>query len=485
MCGCHTSVRVAIFVVALGVPVARSQQQENGQGNLPAPASYSPFTAKQVSLEDTNANPQQLVPDTRALAGARELSLGAPGLTRSFWQPFFGLMLTVDTNPLTAIRSSGLTTWSSLFGGIDVRRILGRSDLTLNYVGGGLTADNTNSGASLVQQLEFSEKLTYRRTVISFLEQLSYLPEPAFGSYVSGGQSFSDAQGLSLQPALIPNQSILTTRGRRISQSFLTEIDRLLTPRSSVTFVGSYSLLRFLDNGFLNSGDTLFQVGYNYQLTPKDTIALLYRFTTLRFNNFDQSIHGHVAQVAFGRRITGRLAFHAEAGPEVAFFRTPVSTSMGTSGGSTTTTNSSARAYWTLDTSMTYERWHTQFGLAYDHSLSGGAGVLAGAVNDQVSGSINRRYSRSLDGGFVFGYARNEGLNVPTQAPSKESYTYWFSGVNVSHPWGRWANVFMDYRLQFQKSNASFCVGATCGESFVRHTISIGFGWRPRPIPIQ
>jgi len=80
------------------------------------------------------------------------------------------------------------------FRRIDVRRTLGRSDLTLNYVGGGLTADNTNSGASLVQQLEFREKLTYRRTVISFLEQLSYLPEPAFGSYVSGGQSFSDAR---------------------------------------------------------------------------------------------------------------------------------------------------------------------------------------------------------------------------------------------------------------------------------------------------
>src|SRR5260370_42057645 len=98
-------------------------------------------------------------------------------------------MLTVDTNPLTAIRSSGLTTWSSLFGGIDVRRIMGRSDLTLNYVGGGLASDNTNSGVSLVQQLGFSEKLTCRRTVISFLEQVSYLAEPAFRFFVSGVRS--------------------------------------------------------------------------------------------------------------------------------------------------------------------------------------------------------------------------------------------------------------------------------------------------------
>ncbi len=464
--------------------MARSQQQAYGQGNLRAPATDSSFTAKQVSVEDTNANSQQLAPDTRALAGAQELSLGAPGLTRSFWQPLFGLMLTVDTNPLTAIRSSGLTTWSSLFGGIDVRRILGRSDLTLNYVGGGLIGDNTNSGNSIVQQLELSEKLTCRRTVISFLEQLSYLPEAAFGSYMSGGQSFSNANGLSLQPALIPNQSILTTRGQRISQSFLTEVDRFLTPRSSVTAVGSYSLLRFLDNGFLNSGDTVLQVGYNYQLTPKDTIALLYRFTALRFNNFDQSIHGHVTQVAFGRRITGRLAFHAAAGPEVAFFRTPVSTSMGTSGGSTTT-SSLARAYWTLNTSITYQKRYTQFGLAYDHSVSGGAGVLPGAVSDQVSGSINSQLRRSLDSGFVLGYAHNRELNVAAPTPSNQTYTYWFSGVNFTHPWGRWTNVFLNYRLQFQNSNTSFCVGIICGQSFVRHTVSIGFGWSPRPIPIQ
>jgi hypothetical protein len=483
----HTSMGVAILVMVLGVPVVRSQQQPNGQVTPPTPALHSPTSSagSNENAEDPNANPQELAPDTRALAGAQDLSLGVPVLTHSFWQPLFNLMLTLDTNPLATNHSSGLTTWTSLFGGIDLHRMSGRSDLTLNYLAGGLTANNGNASNSLSHQLELDEKLSWRRTAISFLDQLSYLPEADFGSGVPSGPSLPGAQGLSLQPVLTPNQSILTTRGQRISNSFLTEVDRFLTPRSSVTFVGSYSLLRFLDNGFLNLSDAVFQAGYNHQFTRKDTVALLYRFTAFRYNNFDQSIDGHVVQVSYGRRVTGRLAFQVAAGPEVGFFRTPISTSTGTSGGSTTTTSSSTQAYWTLDTSMTYQRQRTQFGLAYDHSLSGGAGVLAGAINNQVSGSINSQLARTLNGAFVLGYARNQGLNVAAPAPSNQSYNYWFSGMNFSHPWGRWTSLFLSYRVQFQNSSTVFCVGATCGKSLVRHTVSIGFGWRPRPIPIE
>ncbi len=473
--------------MVLGVPVARSQQQSNGQTTPPILALPWPpsSAASNGNAEDPNANPQVLAPDKRALTGAQDFSLGVPALTHSFWQPLFNSMLTLDTNPLATNHSSGLTTWTSLFGGIDLHRMSGRSDLTLNYFAGGLTANNGNASNSLSHQLELGEKLSWRRTAISFLDQLSYLPEAAFGSDGPGGLSLPDAQGLSLQPILTPNQSILTRRVQRISNSFLTEVDRFLTPRSSVTLIGSYSLLRFLDNGFLNFGNALFQTGYNHQFTLKDTVALLYRFTAFRYNNFDQSIDGHVVQVSYGRRVTGRLAFQVAAGPEIGSFRTPILPSTGTSGGSTTTTRSSTQAYWTLDTSMTYQRQRTQFGLAYDRSLSGGAGILAGAINNQVSGSINSQLTRTLNGAFVLGYARNQGLNVAAPRPSNQSYNYWFSGMNFSHPWGRWTSLFLSYRVQFQNSSTDFCVGTTCEKSLARHTVSIGFGWRPRPIPIE
>jgi hypothetical protein len=471
----------AVFVMILGLPRVRGQQQSNGPASQLVPTLQPPLASVTGSdnAEESEVVPKTPVPDSYVLAGAQVLSPGASALSRSFWQPMFSVTSTLDTNAPTANRPAGLTAWTSLYAGIDFRRISSGSDLTLNYLGGSQVSDNGIGSTSIIHRLEFGEKLSWHRSALSFFDQLNYLPEAAFGFGAPGGQE------LSIQPILTSNQSVLTTRGQRISNSFLTEVDRFLTPRSTLTFVGSYSLLHFQDAGFLNSGETVFQVGFSNQVTRKDTMALLYRFTALRYNNFDQSIDGHILQVSYGRRIAGRLTFAVATGPELGFFRTPISATTGSSGGATSTTSSARLNYWTFDTSMTYQRRRTQFRLAYDRTLSGGAGVLAGAANNQLSGSANRQLSRTLDGGLFFGYARNQGLNVVTPTPSHQSFNYWYSQANFGHRWGRSTNMFLSYQLQFQDSNAGFCVGTNCGKSFVRHTVSLGLDWRSRPIPIQ
>src|SRR5260370_42596047 len=118
------SAGVAILVMVLGVPVARSQQQSNGQATPPILAlPWSPSSAaSNGNAEDPNANPQVLAPDKRALTGAQDFSLGVPAWKHSFWQPLFSLMLTLDTNPLATNRSSALTTWTSFCGELYLQR---------------------------------------------------------------------------------------------------------------------------------------------------------------------------------------------------------------------------------------------------------------------------------------------------------------------------------------------------------------------------
>jgi hypothetical protein len=82
------------------------------------------------------------------------------------------------------------------------------------------------------------------------------------------------------------------------------------------------------------------------------------------------------------------------------------------------------------------------------------------------------------------GYARNQGLRVAAPTLSSQAYNYWFGRVNINRRWGHATNLALSYQAQFQDSNAGFCVGATCGKSFVRHTVSISIDWQPRPIPI-
>ena len=119
--------------------------------------------------------------------------------------------------------------------------------------------------------------------------------------------------------------------------------------------------------------------------------------------------------------------------------------------------------------------------MSYFHGVNGGSGVLAGAEGDSVTGTASRALSRSLNGGLQFGYSRNSGLTTAS-TPSNQTYSYWFGGGNLSHPWGRRLNLFVNYELEYQNSNSSFCVGPECGDSFVRHLISIGLGWRDHPL---
>jgi hypothetical protein len=39
------------------------------------------------------------------------------------------------------------------------------------------------------------------------------------------------------------------------------------------------------------------------------------------------------------------------------------------------------------------------------------------------------------------------------------------------------------YRLQYQNSTSSFCVGVSCGTGIIVHELSFGVDWRRQPIP--
>ena len=120
--------------------------------------------------------------------------------------------------------------------------------------------------------------------------------------------------------------------GARSHKFVRQEFDEFLTARTSLTFVGGYSLLHYFDTALLDYGDATFQGGYNYQMSRKDTIAVSYLFSGFRYSNFNQSINTHTVAVSYGRRVTGRLAFQASAGPQIVFSRMPISGSPETSG---------------------------------------------------------------------------------------------------------------------------------------------------------
>jgi hypothetical protein len=502
----HNSLMVALYGFALAIlagsagaqqgqqtsqPDQQTQQQSNqgqgpqGQQNEAQPASPIPAYRSPLASEagdDTDEETQPLSPDTRALSGMQPLSLGSLKNDHSYWQPHIDISGSVDSNPQEGPNSNGWGTWASFSGGAEVHRVSGNSDLSLSYLGGGVIASGTNASNGIVQELGVVDGFRLRRWNLSLMDQMSYLPGSAFGfgglGYTENPTAGSAGTGTTFG---LPGQTALTGQGQSIANAFSTEADVNLTPRTSLTFVGGYSLLHYSDNNLLDLTEANFRGGYNYLLTRQDTIAAFYTYSAIRYSNFNQSIDEHTIQGAYARRVTGRLAFQIAAGPQIAIFRIPIPSGSG-SGGSGTPTNASTRIYWSLYTNLQYQLRRASLDLSYDHGVSGGSGVLGGAVSDVVSGSATRQMSRTFSSGLTAGYARNRGLAIGAGIPTSQTYDYWFAGASFSHPMGRTLGLTLSYQMQYQNSNSSFCIGPTCGTSVIRHLISFGIGWHEKPL---
>jgi hypothetical protein len=470
-------------------PAARSQQSTGAAGEnqptqnaQPIPAYHSPL-ASSSDDQGANDNSQKLQPDTNPLSGAQYLSLGTLRTTRSYWQPSFDLTGSGDSNPQNSPTSASWGTWTSVLAGVDIHHTSGTSDFLLSYLGGGMFSTDNSLPSGAVQEMGVTEKVSFRRSVLSLIDQLDYLPEAGLGFGGVGGLPLSGSGSTGLSSSFVNNQSILSGYGQHLENSSVVQLEAFLTPRSSITMAGGYSLLHFFSNNLINSGDVIFQGGYNYQLSEHNTIALLYGFNQFRFSNSDQLIDSHSVQASFARRVTGRLSFQIGAGPEFTVFTNGGSSSgSGTGIGLGASTGSSTQVNWSLNSAVIYQYQRTALNLAYSHGVSSGSGVVAGALRDTVTGGLTRRMSRTFSSGLTVGYARNQTLSIPGVQSGNQNYDYWFAGASFAHPLSQTLALRLSYEMQYQTSNAAFCIGPTCGTGLVSHVISIGLNWRQRPL---
>ena len=139
--------------------------------------------------------------------------------------------------------------------------------------------------------------------------------------------------------------------------------------------------------------------------------------------------------------------------------------------------------YASINAAVQYQLHRVALSATYNHGISGGSGVLAGAVTDNFTGTATKQVSRGLSLAWNMGYSRNRGIEVAGTSTANQTFDYWFTGVNVSHSMGRLMNVFLNYQLQYQNNGTSVCTGPGCATSLTVNQITFGFGWRKQPIP--
>ena len=474
----------AVLVLFAGVPAAQAQKSDPETDN--APSQSTPPYPPMVSWADTNEtkmDSEQLTPDQRLLTGVQPLTLGQYAEPHSFLLPSVNAVTQLDISPSNSANGS-VSSISYLLGRLDLHHVSGRSEIVLDYAGGGMISAYGNNGNAAIQDLQFSDNIQWQRWSLFVGDETTYLSESPFGFGGVGGLGFlggisqtapGGALGGSLpflNTGLTPSETIPTANVPRLSNTAVFQVGYQISPRSSWTAATSYGLLQFFGAGYIKSNSVLFQTGYNYQLSPVSTIGVLYQFDTFGFANLAPRIYDHLVELSYGRQITGRLGFRIAAGPEIDVF--PASLA-----------SPSNHLSWTLGSSLNYQVGRSAISLSYDHLLTAGSGVLVGAETNQVQASASRNLSQRWVLLVTMGYARNQGLAQAAADAIEPTFKSWYASGQVNHQLRAGASIFFAYGMGLQGTNAATCTSSNCRKNYITEQLSMGLNWGLRPIELH
>jgi hypothetical protein len=468
----HSHMLVALLSLILTVPAALAQ--EPGTSTPPSgqlPTTSPPQGQEPAAEEPTNAP----VPDTRPLTGAEEIGVGLRGGSRNYIFPALQVYAYGDSNRTIATSGQrGTELTGSVVGRLALRHASRRSQSTLDYMGGGIFYAHESDLNATIHQIGVSQAFTGRRWALELIDRASYLPESSFGfggfGSLGGGLSGGFGSGLGrLNPAFSADQTIVTGRGYRINNTTIAQVQYLTSQRASLTATAGYSLLRFVEAGAIDSDNRIFAVGYNYAMTRRDSLGLTYGVSMFRFRGSDLAFDDHFVQLAYGRRVTGRLAFELAAGPQLDIFKNSLA-------------GSTRRYFWNLHSSLRYRWPRSDLDISYGRYTSSGSGLLYGAQTDRLSLSVGHRFTRNWSGSFSPGYAHNSRLQQTTGASTPADFNSYYLRFGLRRSLGRYADASVNYTFQGQKTDISNPLGVMANSTLNRHTFGVAFSWHGRQL---
>jgi hypothetical protein len=472
-----TGILAAALLLASGAGFGQDPQNPPSEKPKPAAKAYGPIGAEDQDPNQTPADTLQ--PDDRPLTGFQQPTVGIPMERHSYWVPGVSYYNFIQSNGFSQGGGDSWNSTSYLAGNISLLQNWSRAQLTLNYSGGGNFSTDSSVGNGWFQQLGATQTFLWERWQLTLLDEFAYLPQSQFGFGSGTGLALPGVGGTlgggttGLGGQFNPGQSIFTAIGPRYTNTFGTQLNYVLSKRSSITFGGLFSIERFVDAGNIESDDYTGNIGYNYQITRADTIGILYRYSSIHYLGLPQAIGDYSIQAAYGRKITGRLALQLTGGPEITHQRVPQGTN---------TQQQFVAGTGSATISYAFEKGNISAN--YFHGVTTGSGVFLGATTDQVTGSLSRKLSRVWSGNASLGFARNRSL-VTGQSGSGRNYDTFYGGASVARPLGRNANFSLGYTAYLERAGSGICGGASCASDFTTNEISIGLSWHTRPFVLH
>jgi hypothetical protein len=484
----YKSIFAAVFlalVLFAGAGLLRAQDEPQAPTeDKPKPAGTYPIPAiDSGDQQDQNGAPNNtLQPDVTPLTGIQNPTLGSPEMRHSYWVPGIQWAGTIQSNSYNQSQHSSWLMNNYLIGNLSLLKAWSRSELAINYSGGGFFSTDSAQGNGAYQSLTLLQTFQWNRWSVQILDQFSYSPLSTFGF---GGGTNLGVPGVGgglgstipgMGTSYLPGDSIYASVGPRYINATALQMTYATSPRGSITASGSYGLLHFVDPGNVDNNTTTATVGYNYVLSHEDSIGAFYRFSSYHYPGQPQAFGNQSINIAFSRRRTGRLALLLYGGPAITTFRVPIgaqSNEIGANAGAT----------------VTYAVKDGELSGRYVHGLSGGGGAFTGSNLDQLSFAAHHRLSRVWTGQFSVGFAHNTSVvnlaAASSTAATFPSYNSWFFGGGVNRPLGRNARLAFAYNATTYIYSQSGCTGSSCNgnqnSNNFTNFITINLQWHTRP----
>src|SRR5581483_4345420 len=490
---------LGMFAVAWAQDAASGQSSGTQQpsGTQQSSGTQQPSDAQQSSSpapafgQDTSST--QAPAENPPISSLDQPSLEAPTSNRSYLVPSVQVSQSIDSNSGNAIGGSTLTGVTRGFGSLSLQKLWARSDLGLGYVGGGAFYAGRSTSLSQVHDLQAQDRYLWRTGQFAVRDTFSYLPEGSFGyssfggagNYLglgSGGGGLGQGVGGGVGGTQFnffgPGQFASLGQQPRITNVIIVDVVQALSPRSSVTAAGSYGLVHFTNSGtgLINSRQVSAQAGYNYQISRKDQIGVVYGYQNFRYpSSASSDFTTDVFNVLYGHRISGRLDLILGGGPQITNISNPLFGSF-------------RRISFTARGELRYRFPKAFLSLFYDRYNTSGSGLFTGATSDVARVTYSRPIHRVWNTIADVGYSRNSRIAPSSIGVSAQSYAYVYAGGSVGRNLGRYFGVFASYQFNRLGFDQSFCApsgNSSCNRTSQRHEAAIGITWHPTPIRLD
>jgi len=469
------TIRLAMLVLGMSVCAAAQDSSQSPPATTPAPA--------------FGQNAPVLDPENPPVTGLDEPGLNLHTATRSFISPAVQVSEAADTNGQDQFGNTQLQSATRVLGALDLQQFWPKSDLFLEYLGGGAFYTNP----FYVRQLQAAglEAVTRWRTgQLTLRDAFSYLPDGSFsvgafgalpglglatggmgngmaGGVLPGTQSFGNGQFGAIGD--IP----------RLANTAILDAVQALNPRSAITVVGAFSNAHFFDNPelLINSDEVTVEGGYSHLLARHDQIGVVYAFQLFQFpQETGGQIYNHIVNLRWSHTITGRMSLIAGAGPQYTDLEV---------GGNYSHWSVSARVQ------LRYKLGHASMIASYEKFTSAGSGFFLGANTQAARFGYTRPLGRTWEFYGDLAYSYNSELQLPEPAIGAigaTSYNEGSGGAVLRKHLGRTYDFFAAYRfgeLAFNNQTSFGGLAGPPGRIAQRQVGAVGVEWHPTPTRIE